>query len=215
MPAVGPERNEMVTLTATYFGPVAYYKELVRHKEVTLSRSEPWQKQTVRNRAVIMTANGPQTLTVPVTVPSRTLGGRPVIKDVRVADNGNWRHLHWQALASAYGQSPFFDFYADEVRPLYEKRYEWLTDYDLACTLLMMQLLGIGTHVSLTDDAVTLPVERIATDATPYYQTFQRRHGFVMGMSVLDLLFNMGPEAVLVLSHTMPSDNGRWPSNDK
>lgn len=144
-----------------------------------LERHERWQKQTERNRCHIVTANGTQCLTVPVTVPQ----SHCTTDDVLISDHGNWQHLHWNALCSAYGTSPFFEFYADDIRPFFEGRWENLFDFNLDITTKMLHLIGI------TDTLVEEPQQQ-------YYQTFQRRHGFIGGMSILDLLFNEGPEAI-------------------
>ncbi len=188
----------MVT-NATYFGPIAWLRECVRAGEVRISTTEPWHKQTVRNRAVIMTANGTQTLSVPVTVRKGDEAGEGTIRSVLISDHGNWQHLHWQALLSAYGTSPFYDFYADALRHLYENQWRTLLDYDVECTRTLLRLMDIDIPVTLTDAAVTMPSERQQPDSRRYYQTFHRRHGFVAGLSAIDLLFNLGPEAVLML----------------
>ena len=91
----------MVILSSTYFGPVQWYQKLCRHGHVAIERYDHFMKQTYRNRCVIAAANGPQALTVPVEKGET----QPLLmKDVRISDHGNWRHLHWQALQSAYGE---------------------------------------------------------------------------------------------------------------
>ena len=99
-------------LTTTYFGPVEWYSQLYRADNVLLEACESFIKQTWRNRCVIATANGLQTLTVPV-----EHGGSRLIKDVRVSNHGSWRRVHWNTLQSAYSESPFFEFYS-QLLPL-------------------------------------------------------------------------------------------------
>lgn len=204
-------------LHTTYFGSVDWYAQIVRSQEpVTIDGKERFVKQTERNHCLIATANGVQKLTVPVTLPS---GGKTPICDVRISDHGNWRHLHWQALSSAYGMSPFFDYYADDIRPFFERKWEYLFDYNYEIAQKMMELVNPNDHVNpstapLSGEGMTSRAESYAPlnpiyfpstgsgagdGVSPYYQTFQRRHGFLPGMSILDLLFNMGPEALLVL----------------
>ena len=109
----------------TYFGNIEWYRNLLSAiqpygsahalKDI-IDADEHWQKQTERNRCIIATANGTQMLSVPITVPD--YAQKPVsTKDILISDHGNWRHLHWNALASAYGMSPFFDYYADDIQP--------------------------------------------------------------------------------------------------
>ena len=206
----------MVILSSTYFGPVQWYQKLCRHGHVAIERYDHFMKQTYRNRCVIAAANGPQALTVPVEKGET----QPLLmKDVRISDHGNWRHLHWQALSSAYGMSPFFDYYADDIRPFFERKWEYLFDYNYEIAQKMMELVNPNDHAnpptaSLPGEGMTSRAESYAPfnpiyfpspgsgagdGVSPYYQTFQRRHGFLPGMSILDLLFNMGPEALLVL----------------
>lgn len=183
-----------MTLHTTYFGPVEWYADLLHHADdITIDGGERYVKQTTRNHCLIATASGTQKLTVPVTAANGML-----TKDVRISDHGNWRHLHWQALCSAYGQSPFFDYYADDIRPFYERQWDFLIDYNNAITEKMRELTGISNylrnHKNNSDYNNYSHYNR-----QQYYQTFQRRNGFIPGLSVLDLLFNMGPESILYL----------------
>ena len=162
---------------------------------------------------------GRQALTVPIVHDE----GDMLMRDVRISDHGNWRHLHWNALLSAYGESPFFDFYADDLRPFYEKRWAFLFDFNMEIMQKMCELLDIEPRVSTTDEYVFLP-EVNGSEATDtgimdfrdairpkhplpdaefepqeYYQVYALKHGFQPNLSILDLLFNEGPEAVLYL----------------
>ena len=113
-------------LSSTYFGPVQWYQKLQRSETCLIEQHENFVKQTYRNRMIIATANGPQALTIPT-----THGTSLSIKDIRISDHANWRHVHWNALASAYGESPFFPYYQDDLRPFFEKKYEFLFDFTM------------------------------------------------------------------------------------
>lgn len=194
-------------LTTTYFGPVQWYQRLYRSEHVWIERWESFQKQTLRNRCLIATSNGVQALTVPV----EHTAGSCLIKDIRISDHGNWRHLHWNALRSAYGKSPFFDYYEDDLRPFYEDthlgRWSYLFDFNEAIREKMCELIDIQPVVSYTDafvsndatDSVVVPAEEQSGSFRPYYQVWREKHGFLPNLSILDLLFNMGPESVLYL----------------
>ena len=138
-------------LSTTYFGPVQWYQKLYRHEEVQIEQWESFQKQTYRNRCLIATTQGIQALTVPVERKVESgkrkeeSGKRKenTIKDVRISDHGNWRHLHWNALMSAYGESPFFEYYQDDIRPFFENRWEFLFDFNEAIRCKMCELLDI------------------------------------------------------------------------
>lgn len=197
----------MNILQTTYFGPVAWYAELICNG-AAVSTTDCFRRQTMRNRCRIATANGVQTLTVPCTLPPEARGGCCDVTAVTVSDHGNWRHLHWKALEAAYGMSPFFDYYADDLRPLFEPEWDRLFDYNLEITRTMLRLLGAEmTEVRLADAPVTMPTESIPDAGVGYYQTFGRRHGFLPRMSILDLLCNEGPESIVRIMETAARRN--------
>ncbi len=199
-----------------YLAPVSYYVQLYAATEGT--RIEQWEhyvKQTYRNRCVIATAQGP----LPLTIPTESNGGKKcLMRDVRISDHGNWRHLHWNAIESAYRQSPFFEYYADDFRPFYEKKYDFLLDFNEQLRELVCNLVGFSPRVELsteylrevpagdTDLRTLIHPKRLCIEALPdytprpYYQVFKERHGFLPDLSIVDLLFNMGPESLLVIS---------------
>ena len=144
------------------------------------------------------------------------------IKDLRISDHGNWRHLHWNALVSAYGESPFFDYYQDDLRPFFEKRWDFLFDFNEEIRMKMCELLDIQPHVSFTESFQPSPDTKDFREAInpkhpapdpdftprPYYQVYRQRHGFLPNLSILDLLFNMGPEAIFWLMPTSSAGDG-------
>ena len=131
-------------LQTTYFGPVQWYQKLNRYDHCVIEQHDTYQKQTYKNRCIIATANGLQALTVPIEVSSN----REEVKDVRISDHNNWRKVHWHALQSAYSESPFFDYYVDDIRPFFEKKYAFLIDFNEAIRQKMCELLDIETSVS-------------------------------------------------------------------
>jgi hypothetical protein len=218
-----------VLLSTTYFGPIQWYQKLYRADEAWIERYESFQKQTYRNRCLIATTQGIQALTVPVERTSPSTIHHPLstihhplstIQDIRISDHGNWRHLHWNALQSAYGDSPFFMYYEDDLRPFFEQRWDYLLDFNEAIREKICELLDIQPTIHYTAhylpslsregqgeglfdyrEAINPkhPVED--PDFTPrrYYQVYEAKHGFQPNLSILDLLFNMGPESVFWL----------------
>ena len=196
-------------LSTAYFGPVQWFQKVNRYDLAIVDERESFLKQTYRNRCIIATANGPQALTVPV-----ERGATGDISSLRISDHGNWRHIHWNALCSAYGESPFFDYYEDDVRPFFEERWEYLCDYNMAIARKMCELLQVKEPVR-TADVGPVDASNVADfrslirpkhaepdaefEARPYWQVFGQKNGFLPNLSVLDLLFNMGNEAVLYL----------------
>lgn len=162
---------------------------------VDIEAYESYQKQTIRNRCTIATANGPQNLTVPV-----SHKGVRCIKDIEISDHGNWRHLHWQALATSYGESAFFEYYQDDIRPFFEKRWKYLLDFNMEITETMCRLMDIDVNFRLTEQytGAEMPANDIEK-LKPYYQVYRQRTGFLPNLSCLDLLFNEGPQAILFL----------------
>ena len=181
-------------LQTTYFGPIQWYQKLYRYDQTLIEQYDSYQKQTYRNRCVIATANGLQALTVPVEHDTLNIKNEILkVKDLRISDHNNWRRIHWNALQSAYNESPFFDYYADDIRLFFEKKYEFLVDFNEAIRQTVCNLLDIHPQVSYTTD--------FDEDFQPrrYWQVFEGKHGFQANLSILDLLFNMGNEAVFYL----------------
>ena len=198
-----------VLLSTTYFGPIQWYQKLYRAEHVEIEQWESFQKQTYRNRCLIATANGVQALTVPV-----EHGDSPLIKDIRLSDHGNWRHLHWNALQSAYGESPFFEYYQDDIRSFFERHWTFLLDFNEEIRQKMCELIDIQPNVSYTEGFIPeeSPLTSYRTAISPkhpqddpdflpkrYYQVYEQKHGFLPNLSILDLLFNMGPESIFLL----------------
>ena len=159
-------------LSSTYFGPVQWYQKLNRYDEADVERFDNYVKQTYRNRCVIATTNGMQALTIPVeSFPlsndeAQESVRKCLMKDVRISDHGNWRHLHWNALMSAYGESPFFEYYADDIRPFFEKRWEFLFDFNMEICEKMCELLDIRPKINITNHFLPISSENNGTANT-------------------------------------------------
>ncbi|MBQ4163222.1 MAG: WbqC family protein [Parabacteroides sp.] len=209
--------SQPVYLSTAYLGPIQQYGKLLQYPEVCIETAENYLKQTYRNRCTIAAANGPLTLSVPIVKPD-TL--KCLTKDIRISDHGNWRHLHWNALVSAYNMSPFFEYYEEDFAPFYEKKYEFLFDFNEELRQLICELLDLYPIISYTEDyqpevandfRESIRPKHPGEDPTfcpkPYYQVFQDKYGFQPNMSIVDLLFNMGPEGLLVLKNSIrPQD---------
>ncbi len=213
-------------LSSTYFGPIQWYQKLNRYDECLIERHESFIKQTYRNRMLIPTTNGPLALTIP-TNHNTSLA----MKDIRISDHANWRHVHWNALLSAYGESPFFEYYQDDIRPFYEKKYEFLFDFNMEITEKMIELLDIRPKISITSEYFLSEERKVKSEefngltnhkvesikdfreairpkkplpdtefeSKRYYQVYEQKFGFQPNMSILDLLFNEGNEAIFYL----------------
>ena len=196
-------------IATAYLGPIQQYCKMLQFPEVRIETAENYVKQSYRNRCVIAAANGPLALSIPIVKPD-TL--KCQTKDIRISDHGNWRHLHWNALVSAYNMSPFFEYYVDDFAPFYEKKYDFLWDFNEELRQLACRLLDLEPNITYTEiyepqvandfREIIRPKhegEDSAFHPIPYYQVFQEKHGFLPNLSIADLLFNMGPEGLVVL----------------
>lgn len=199
-------------LSSAYFGPVQWFQKLNRAERCIIERNDNYTKQTYRNRCVIATTAGRQALTIPVEAYD---GLKCPMRDIRISDHGGWRRLHWNALVSAYGESPFFDYYADDIRPFYERRWDYLFDFNMEATVAVCALLDVTPNIVVADSYADPVAEQAddyrdairpkhsAEDAAftpqPYYQVYASKHGFLPNLSILDLLFNEGPDGIFLL----------------
>ena len=196
-------------LSSAYLAPVEYYTKLLEYDKIYVEQHDHYIKQTYRNRCTIAGPDGELALSIPTVKPD-TL--KCPMKDIRISDHGNWRHLHWNAIESAYNSTPYFEYYKDDFRPFYEKKYEFLLDFNeelrrLVCDLLDMQPAVVYTeHYEsevANDFRETIRPKHEGEDPAfrpePYYQVFREKFGFLPNLSIADLLFNMGPEGLVTL----------------
>ena len=206
-------------LQTTYFGPIQWYQKLYRYDHCLIEQYDSFQKQTYRNRCVIATANGVQALTVPIENEKGEMRNEKcLLRDVRISDHNQWRRVHWNALQSAYSESPFFEYYADDLHLFFEQKYEYLLDFNEAIRQKVCELIDIHPQVTYTTeytsaishqssaitdfrDVINAKHPQADADFQPrrYWQVFEGKHGFQANLSILDLLFNMGNEAVFYL----------------
>ena len=202
-------------LPSQYLAPVGAYAYLFAAERVVEDRGEFYIKQTYRNRCYIAGPQGVLSLIVPV---ERKGLARLPMRDVRISEHGNWRHVHWTALVSAYESSPYFEYYADDFRPLYETPFRYLVDFNEALHQLVCELLSFATQERVSDEYVPAtagwtdlrqllsPKQPLASlerfRSVDYYQVFASRLGFLPNLSIVDLLFNLGPEPPLILRNS-------------
>jgi WbqC-like protein family len=190
----------------TYFPNLSHFVVMVKSEVLHLEVCDNYQKQTFRNRTEIYGANGKLALTVPV---NYTQKNRQLYKDVRIANEDKWQQLHLKSLESAYRMSPFFEYYIDDLLPLFNTKFSFILDLNLACLDLLKNCMQLEFSYLKTERFELEPevtdyrylVNRksdiIATST--YQQVFTEKHGFIENLSILDLLFNEGPNSELYL----------------
>ncbi len=190
-------------LSSAYLPPVEYFAYLQKYPQALIEQHETYPKQTYRNRCHIYTEKGKTTLSVPV---SKVNGNRTKTNEVELFNEERWQMNHWRAIESAYIASPYFLFYKDELAACYSTRFHKLLEFNTRLTKQLCTLIGIDTEIGFTDefhrkheDVIDLrsainPKKPSTIGHFPeYIQVFGDRHGFIPNLSIIDLLFNLGP----------------------
>ena len=203
-----------IVLPTSYFPPVYYFLKIFKAESIIIERFENYPKQTYRNRCAIYGANGPLTLTIPVTKGNEI---KVYTKDIKIDYASNWRKIHLKALESAYQNSPYYQFYIDEFLPIINRNFTFLYDLNFNLIECLFQIVGINPVVNETEEYIHKyppeiedyreaihPKERkwnleILENSIEYHQVFDMKHGFLPNLSIIDLLFNMGPESKDIL----------------
>jgi len=206
-----------VLLSTSYLGPIQYYSKLLSADAVILERFEHFPKQTYRNRCVIYSANGPQALSIPV---SKSKENKIYTKDIRIDYSMNWQKIHFKAIESAYRCSPFYQYYIDDIIPFYEKQYQFLYDLNLIILSKTLQTIGLQCNIAETEKYINIlpsdyldyrefihPKKRMyipdnSFQPPVYQQVFEPKHEFIANLSIIDLLFNTGPETLTLLKQS-------------
>lgn len=194
-----------IILPTGFFPPVAYFAYLAGGRTVLIEQEETFPKQTYRNRCEIMAVSGKSSLIVPVSRPS---GNHSRSSEIQISFREHWQRKHWRALQTAYNSSPYFSFYSENIEQLLFNDRHLLSEYNLVIIRGINELLNIKADISLTSEyhkdylnATDLrrafsPKKQIKLSEFPSYpQVFNHLHGFLPNLSILDLLFNLGPDS--------------------
>ena len=198
---------EEILLHLPYFGPVSHFREILRPALIWFENEDNYQKQTYRNRTYIYGANGKLTLNIPIKhINSPGVKQHQKYRDVKIENDFKWQKQHWKSLKSAYQTSPFFEFYEDDIAPLFHKEENFLIEFNYKCFDLVCECLQLDLFYKKTEEYIRKPdgikdmrglINAKKEMKIPFYnQVFQEKKGFIPDLSILDLMFNEGPNAV-------------------
>jgi hypothetical protein len=194
----------MILLQPTYFSPILQYVAIANANEIIFETEDNFQKQTYRNRCYIYTAQGKKLLNVPV---QHTKEIKQKTKDVKIDYKDNWHKQHLKTLQTAYSSSPFYEFYIEDLLPIFEKKVHFLLDLNFLAHEIIMDALQLEIPTKKSTDYEKAPKildlrnlaedkPKISYNLERYIQVFSENHGFISNLSILDLLFMEGPNAL-------------------
>ena len=196
-------------LPSAYFGNIEYFHQIWKRDVAIIDHFEPYQKQTFRSRCEIIGANGVQILSVPV---ERPQGKDTLMVDVLISYAEDWRKDHLKAIESAYARTPYYIYYIDGIQEIIMKDHECLWTLNTELTRYLSNKIGLSAEIALSRESFPLQDDDFRKDFTSkkqngftthrYIQTFEERHGFQNNLSILDLLFNEGPNTISILQES-------------
>ncbi|CAM3763225.1 WbqC family protein [Mucilaginibacter galii] len=189
-----------------YLPPVSYFKALNQYKpNILIEKHEHFPKQTYRNRANIYSPDGALTLVVPVVKGSKV---HTPTHEVKISNDFRWQRLHWMSLESCYRRSAYFEFYEDGFARFYQQRFDNLFEYNQELLTMILKFLKMPIPLQYTDEYhreypeatdyrnAIHPKKDALVEQKPYFQVFEERKGFLKDLSIVDLLFNQGPQSI-------------------
>ena len=191
-------------LPTAYFGPIEYYAIILKYN-CSIETHEHFIKQSIRNRCQIYSSYGKLNLTIPkISLNS----SKTSIKDIKISYAQNWQRTHWRAIKFSYNSSPYFQYYKEEIKNLMNKRETYLLKFNLKIHEKILSILKINTEINITNqyfrqgdfkDLREYKFNNVL--AEEYEQVFSNRHQFISNLSILDLIFNLGPESTQYLQN--------------
>ena len=190
-----------------YFGPISYYAILLQHPNCSIELHEHFVKQSIRNRCDIYGANGKLRLTIPK---QRKGSDKTIIKEIQISYKQNWQKEHWNAIVSSYNSSPYFEYYKDKFLPFFEQEEMLLIDFNHKLQAVILSILQEEKNVKTTTEYLHQGTfidlrnhNWKLKNQEKYDQVFMEKHGFIANLSILDLLFNLGPESADYLNNVL------------
>ena len=192
--------NNQIILPTSYFGPIPYYSILVKSDYYVLEKHENFIKQTVRSRCIINSSSGKLNLSIPRI---RKNSSKTKIKDIRICYNEPWQKIHLKSIITCYNSSPFFDYFKEKISEIFDVKEKFLIDFSLKSHLLVMDFLKLNQTINYTKFFENI---NNSTDYRnygfcskqdyKYDQVYFTKNDFIKDLSILDLIFNLGPESI-------------------
>ena len=186
-------------LSTAYLAPIEYYAILLQKPNCSIELHEHFIKQSIRNRCDIYGANGKLQLTIPK---QRKGSSKTIIKEIQISYKQDWQKQHWTAIKSAYNSSPFFEYYQDELHPFFEAEETLLVDFNQKLQKVILGLLQEEDNTNFTKEfqheggfSDFRNHKFKSKNLQRYDQVFMEKYGFIPNLSIIDLLFNLGPES--------------------
>lgn len=190
---------KVLILHPAYFGSIEQFVYFAKAEKIRFENEDNYQKQTYRNRQYIYGANGKLLLNIPIKHVN-IKNKRQKYRDVRIENDFNWQIIHWRSLEAAYRTSPFFEFYEDEFKPLYEETYSHLMEFNYACLDVVLSCLQLDIPLEKTEefikdyqDSEMLDARNLISakkknsiDLAKYTQVFTNKEGYIPNLSILD-----------------------------
>ena len=208
--------HENILLSSAYFAPIQYYTKFLSFQKIFIEQYENFSKQTYRNRCDIQAANGRVSLVIPVV---KGRGKKITMKNLEISYDEDWQRNHWRTIFSAYQSSPYFEFYSDDILPFFNKRWKYLLDFNLEINKTVCEMLEIENNTTLTNDFERVPENTLnfreiispknkkkidkSFFAFEYTQVFSTKFAFMENLSIIDLIFNEGPNSYNILQKSI------------
>jgi hypothetical protein len=194
-----------ILITTAYLPPLAFISECAYSEKIIIEAFETYSKQTIRNHCFIAGPNGKQQLAVPV---NKVDGNHTLTKDIRISYFQDWQKIHWRSIETAYNNSPFFLYYRDYFEPFYFRKFDFLIDLNNSILETVLNTLRLDKEIEVTKQYEKVPESAVdlrknfglknpgtAYPLKKYTQVFEGKSGFIPNLSIIDLIFNLGPEA--------------------
>lgn len=201
--------NSHTLLSTAYLPDLAYLSAVLHADSIMIEQHENFVKQTFRNRGYVLTSNGKQLLSIPLIKQY----DKELIKDKRISYAENWQQQHWRTITSSYKNSPYFEFFEDDLKPFYHNRYDLLLEYNTEILKMILHILRKKRDISFTEEYAVNPINIVDLRGEQfqekyaycysenYYQVFEDKMDFTPKLSCLDAIFNVGLETIDILQN--------------